>query len=96
MKKILHDWDDARAVQILDHCRRGLAPSGRVLVMDCVLEPSNQPDLGKWLDLNMLALLPGRERTEQEFADLFARAGLRLTRVVPVGRFAIVEGVAAQ
>lgn len=64
--------------------------------MDCVLEPSNQPDLGKWLDLNMLALLPGRERTEQELADLFARAGLRLTRVVPVGSLAIVEGVAAQ
>jgi hypothetical protein len=96
MKKILHDWDDDRAVQILDHCRRGLAPGGCVLVMDCVLEPPNRPDPGKWLDLNMLALLPGRERTAREFADLFARADLRLTRVVPAGRLAIVEGVAAQ
>ena len=95
MKKIIHDWDDARAVQILDHCRRGLVPGGCVLVIDCVLEPSNRPDLGKWLDLNMLALLPGRERTESEFAELFARAGLRLTRVVPAGRMAIVEGIAA-
>jgi hypothetical protein len=95
MKKIIHDWDDDRCVQILEHCRHGLAPGGCVLVMDCVLESPNRPDLGKWLDLNMLALLPGHERTEQEFAELFARAGLRLTRVVPAGRMAIVEGVAA-
>ena len=45
------------------------------------------------VQLNMLALLPGHERTEAEFAELFAQAGVRLTRVVPAGRLSIVEGV---
>jgi hypothetical protein len=44
--------------------------------------PGNDPDLAKWIDMEMLALAGGRERTEAEFADLFAKAGLRLVRVV--------------
>jgi hypothetical protein len=47
------------------------------------------------LDINMLALLPGRERTEAEFAGLFAQAGFTLSRVIPAGRLSIVEGVTA-
>jgi hypothetical protein len=95
MKYILHDWDDDRCVAILRLCRAGLVAGGRVLVMENVIEPGNRPSWGKLLDINMLALLTGRERTKAEFRDLFARAGLGLRRVVPTaGRISILEAAA--
>jgi hypothetical protein len=92
LKRVLHDWSDAESVQILNACRRAIAADGRILVMDWIVKPPNQPDPAKWMDLNMLALLTGRERTEQEFRALFAQAGFRLTRTVPTARLGIVEG----
>jgi hypothetical protein len=83
MKYIIHDWDDERCVRILGLCREAMAPGGRVLVIENVIEPGNRPGWPKLLDINMLALLTGKERTKAEFRDLFARAGLRLHRVVP-------------
>jgi hypothetical protein len=83
MKSIIHDWDDARAVAILKNCAKAMRGSGgKVLLLEFVIAPGNQPDLGKWIDMEMLILAGGRERTEAEFADLFARAGLRLARIV--------------
>jgi hypothetical protein len=93
LKRILHDWSDDESVVILRNCRRAIAADGKVLVMDAVVKPPNQPDPAKWMDLNMLALLTGRERTETEFGELFAKAGFRLTRIVPTTRVSIVEGV---
>jgi hypothetical protein len=81
MKYILHDWSDEQSERILSHCRAALAPGGRVLVLEHVIRPGNAPDWGKLLDINMLVLTGGRERTRAEFAALFARAGLRLLRV---------------
>jgi hypothetical protein len=95
MKRILHDWDDEQAVRILRNCRRAVAPGGKLLVMDSLVMPSNQPDPAKWIDLNMLVLLRGRERTEAEFEQLYRRAGLRVTRIVAATRISIVEGVPA-
>ncbi|MGH9890980.1 MAG: methyltransferase [bacterium] len=95
LKRVLHDWNDDQAVRILQTCRRAIAAGGKVLVMDAVVKPSNEPDPAKWMDLNMLTLLTGRERTAAEFDDLYARAGFRLTRIVPAMRVSIVEGVAA-
>jgi hypothetical protein len=72
-----------------------MAKGGRVLVLDNVIPPGNGPHWGKMLDMNMLVLTPGRERTEAEFRELFASAGLRLTRVVPTAcPLSVVEGVA--
>ncbi len=93
MKRILHDWSDAECVRILSNCRRAISPDGRLLVMDNVVKPPNRPDPAKWMDLNMMVLLTGRERTESEFAKLFADAGFRLVRIVPTQRLGIVEGV---
>jgi O-methyltransferase domain len=95
LKRILHDWNDDEAIHILKNCRHAIAAGGKVLVMEQAVKPSNQPDPAKWMDLNMLTLLTGRERTEAEFGDLYARAGFKLTRVVPAMRLSIVEGVAA-
>jgi len=94
MKYIVHDWDDEDALRILRACRKAMAPGGRVLLVEHVLRPGNAPDFGKLLDANMLVLLGGRERTREEYRDLFARAGLRLRRVVPTaGPLSVVEGV---
>jgi hypothetical protein len=96
MKYILHDWDDDRCVRILSLCREAMAPGGRVLVVENVIEPGNRPSWGKLLDVNMLTLLSGKERTKAEFRDLLARASLRLRRVVPTASpISIVEASAA-
>jgi O-methyltransferase domain/Dimerisation domain len=96
LKYIVHDWDDEKCLRILGHIRAAMAPHARVLVVEHVVRPGNAPDWGKLLDINMLVVPGGQERTRAEFADLFARAGLRLARVVstrsPLG---ILEAVAA-
>ena len=93
MKHIIHDWDDARCIRILENCRKAMNAGGKVLIVDTVLKPGNDPDFFKILDLGML-MISGRERTEQQFRDLLARAGFRLTRVVPTeSAVSVVEGV---
>jgi len=95
LKRILHDWNDAEAIRILQNCRHAIAERGRLLVMEAVVKPPNQRDPAKAMDLNMLVLLSGRERTEDEFREIFTQAGFRLTRVVPVTDISIIEGVPA-
>jgi len=96
MKYILHDWNDEQCVTILRHCRAALAPGGRILVAEHVIRPGNQADWGKLLDINMLALTGGQERTRDEFRTLFARAGLRLQKVHPTAAaLSLLEAVAA-
>jgi hypothetical protein len=94
MKHIIHDWDDDRATVILRNIRRALdgRRGGRVLLIETVLLPANQPDFGKLADVEMLAIPGGRERTTDQYAALFDKAGFRLTRVVPTqGAFSVVE-----
>jgi hypothetical protein len=96
VKRILHDWADDTCVQILGNIRRAMPKGGRVLAIDAVLAPRGQSDMNKVTDLLMMVVCPGRERTEAEFRDLYAAAGLRLTRVVPTpSSLSIVEGVPA-
>ncbi|WP_211348349.1 methyltransferase [Saccharothrix texasensis] len=96
IKRILHDWDDEQSARILRHCREAVSEHGRVLVVDAVIPPGNDPDPGKVIDLLMMSSLPGRERTRADFDALFAEAGLRVTRVLPTGtRLSIVEGAPA-
>jgi hypothetical protein len=85
MKHIIHDWDDERALVILKNIHRELrgTPRGTVILLESVVQPGNVPDFGKLIDLEMLLFPGGRERTAEEFADLFARAGFELARIVP-------------
>jgi SAM-dependent methyltransferase len=83
MKHIIHDWDDERAIRILKNCAQHLKPGGKVILLEAVVASGNEPQSGKWMDIEMLMLPGGKERTESEFRDLFARAGLQLTRIVP-------------
>ncbi|GAA3562885.1 O-methyltransferase [Nonomuraea rosea] len=85
IKRILHDWDDEQCAAILRNCRRAMAPGGRILVVDAVVPRGNTPHQAKTLDLLLMSALVGKERTEADFARLFAASGLRLSRVVPTG-----------
>jgi hypothetical protein len=83
MKHIIHDWDDERALLILRNIRKAMNRGGRVILIESVVLPGNQPDFAKIIDLEMLLMPGGRERTEAEFRALFAAAGLEMTRIVP-------------
>jgi hypothetical protein len=95
MKHIIHDWDDEQALTILRHIHARLAgvPDGRVILIEAVIPSDNTPHLGKLLDLEMMVMPGGRERTAAEFEALFARAGFSNTRVVPAhAPLWVVEG----
>jgi SAM-dependent methyltransferase len=99
MKAIIHDWNDETAVKILKNCRRAIREGGKLLLMEHVLTPSNEPDpnLGRFMDLAMLVFLTGLERTEVEFAALLRGGGFSLIRVIPTaGYFSIIESQPAQ
>lgn len=84
MKNIIHDWNDEKCLTILGNIRKAMgATKGKVILIEAVLSPGNEPHMGKFLDLEMLIFPGGHERTEQEFRSLFDRAGFRLTRIVP-------------
>ncbi len=94
LKSVVHDWDDAAATEILRKCRKAAKNSGRLLLVERVVRPGNEPDPAKFSDLNMLVELGGRERTAEEFGRLYAEAGFRLTEVTPTGSpYHIIEGV---
>ena len=97
MKHILHDWDDERCQVILGNIRSALAgvPNGRVILLESVVQTGNAPDFAKLLDMEMLLVPGGRERTADEFRTLFASAGFELTRIVPTASaLSVIEAVA--
>lgn len=78
---VIHDWDDERALTILQRCATAAGPGGRILVVEQVIDPTEAPLVGRQTDLLMLVLTgAGREHTDDEFRRLFARAGLKVTR----------------
>jgi hypothetical protein len=81
LKRILHDWSDEQCLRILRSCRAAMNDHARLLVIDAVIPASNAPHPGKVMDILMMVFAAGRERTEQEFRDLFTPAGLRLNRI---------------
>jgi hypothetical protein len=97
LKHVIHDWDDERASAILRACRAALPPHGKVLVVEGVYPPRVDASLesrgAAANDVNMLVCTGGRQRSEAEFAALFAASGLRLARVVPTpAPVRVVEG----
>jgi hypothetical protein len=94
MKHIIHDWDDERAVTILQNIRKAMNPKGRVLLVESIIAEGNNQDFGKLMDIEMLVSPGGKERTAAEYAELFGRAGLRLTRIVPTkSAYSVIEAV---
>jgi len=91
---VIHDWDEPRAVRILKNCRRAMAAKGRVLIVDMVVPDTDAMSFSKLLDLNMLAMTGGRERTKGEFHALLDAADYKLTRIIPtMAPQSIIEAV---
>lgn len=94
LKQIVHDWDDERASLVLANCHRALSPSGKLILIEMVLPSDNHPDLAQAMDLNMLAILGGRERTEEEYRTLLQSSGFRLERVKAThSPFSVIEAI---
>jgi hypothetical protein len=94
LSHILHDWNDDQCLTILGHCRKALKPDSRLLIVEMVLPPGDAPHPGKLLDMSMLVLVGGQERTEPEYARLLDKAGLRLSRIVATqSPVSVVEAV---
>jgi ubiquinone/menaquinone biosynthesis C-methylase UbiE len=95
LRHIIHDWDDEKSVRILENVRRAMGPEGRLLVVESVIPPGNEPFFGKLLDVAMLVVPGGQERTAEQYRDLYAKAGFRLARIVPTTQeVSLIEGVA--
>jgi ubiquinone/menaquinone biosynthesis C-methylase UbiE len=96
LKFVLHDWDDARSVHILNNVRRVIDPSGRLIVVEIVLPPMNEPHIGPLIDLNMMVMTGGAERTEVEYRELLAKSGFRMDRVTATrSPFSVIEAAPA-
>src|SRR5499426_3854318 len=96
MKWIIHDWDDEKSMAILKNIHRAMNKKGKLLLIEMVVLEGNQPDLSKFLDLNMLVMTGGRERTEAEFKSLLAASGFELTRVIrTTSPVCVIEAVRA-
>ena len=83
MRWILHDWSDEESIALLTNVRKRAKPSARLMVVESVIPETPEFDMGKWMDLNMMVMATGRERTAAEFRDLFVQAGFALEQIVP-------------
>jgi hypothetical protein len=83
MRWILHDWSDDECVALLNNVRKSASPDARLMVVDSVIPETPGFDMGKWMDLNMMVMTSGRERTATEFRDVLERAGFAVEQIVP-------------
>jgi predicted O-methyltransferase YrrM len=94
LSHVLHDWDDEQCISILRNCRRAIAPGGLLLIVEAVLPVGDAPHHGKMMDLLMLTVTGGKERTALEFGDLLGAANFALARVIPTSTHqSIVEAM---
>jgi len=96
LSHIIHDWDDGENATILKNVRRAMKPDGKLLIVEMVLPEGDEPHMGKMLDMMMLLVPGGEERTPSEYEALLAPNGFRMTRVVPTNSaVSVVEAVRA-
>jgi hypothetical protein len=85
MRHIIHDWDDGKSLTILHNCYQAMSSSSKLLLVESVIPTGNEPFGGKFLDLVMLLIPGGKERTADEYRTLLGKAGFELTRIVATG-----------
>jgi hypothetical protein len=96
LKWIIHDWEDSESIAILRTCRDAMGPEAVVLLIERDLGPPNENPAAKLADLNMFVMPGGRERTEKEYGQLFAQAGLRhVSTALAASGHALMEAVPA-
>ena len=96
LSHIIHDWDDGENAAILKNVREAMKPDGKLLIVEMVLPEGDAPHMGKMLDMMMMLVPGGEERTAVEYAELLEPNGFRVTRVVPTNSaVSVVEAVRA-
>lgn len=93
LRHIIHDWYDEQSLTILRNCHAAMGDSSRLLVVESVIPPGNEPSFGKWLDLTMMVMPGGKEHTEVEYRELYTAAGFKLTGITPTAaEVCVIEG----
>ncbi len=94
LSNILHDWPDEQCRTILKNCQQAMKSGSKLLVVEMVVPPGNAPSVAKLLDLEMMVITGGRERTEFEYKNLFESSGFKLSRIIPTREnVCLLEGI---
>ncbi|NET33807.1 MAG: methyltransferase [Cyanothece sp. SIO1E1] len=95
MSHILHDWSDDDCIKMLKNIRQSITTNGKLLLVEMIIPPNNQPHFGKLLDITMMTIFfGGQERTQEEYQTLLQTAGFRLTRIVPtLAPVSVIEAI---
>ena len=94
LSHIIHDWNEDQCITILENCRKAMGANSHLLLVEMVLPAGDEPHPGKMLDMVMLVVPGGQERTEADMRELLGKAGFRLTRVIPTASaVSIVEAI---
>ncbi len=94
MRHIIHDWDDQKSLTILKNCHGVMLSGNKLLLVESVIPPGNDQFMGKFLDLTMMLIPGGKERTENEYHELYDKAGFDLVQIVPTStEVSVIEGV---
>ncbi len=97
VKNLIHDYDDARAGKIFGNLRQAINEDGKLLVVEMIVPPGNEPSLAKILDVEAMIMTPGAiERTAEEYGQLLGEAGFEISRIIPTkSPMSIIEAIAA-
>ncbi|MDB5921850.1 MAG: O-methyltransferase, family 2 [Betaproteobacteria bacterium] len=96
LSHVIHDWDEEKCLTILRNCRAAMRDTSRLLIVEYVLPSGNAPHLGKILDLMMLTVPGGMERSDEQYRELLSNAGLHLTRIIPTAtQVSVIEAIRA-
>jgi hypothetical protein len=98
VKSVLHDWDDAKATEILKKCRAAMAENSRLLIVEEIIEPGKVVgNTNRFVDLDLLMHFGGKERTKSDFSEIMRNAGFLMTNIVAVkdSFFSVIEGIPA-
>jgi len=83
MRWVIHDWADEESIAILNNIRKAAKPESRVVLIEEIIPETSEPTWAKWLDLHMLVMAGGKERTAAEYRELLQKAGFEIEQIVP-------------
>ncbi len=94
MSNILHDWSDEQCHLILRNCHKAMTLESKLIIVEMVVPPGNQPSIAKLLDLEMMVTTGGRERTKTEFKSLLESCGFKFARIISTKEnICVIEGI---
>ncbi len=94
LKWIIHDWEDAHAIAILKNCHQAMPDNSTLVLIEQVISPENGLPFAQLMDLNMLVMMGGRERTAAEYNSLLQATGFQLTRIIPtLSPVSVIEAI---